>query len=274
MRKAELAVDKKQDDLARAALERAIETTSRWPTASTQQVADQRAQVEILKNALQKLDAKIAEAKRKGDLLIAQSRRARAMNKASSAQMAVDGRNSVATLDRVKTRIQRAEAVSSAKVEIVAGEDIEHRLEMLERRPYRQAARRDQRTPRAESINTGQSGRPPFSRGGWVATALATAKRKLRPMVYPPHVQRTLLVLAFLAFCLSCRRHTAELQVRVLYSAQNPALLKLQQSQREFSFTDPRLRSGTPSSSPKPRRPTQPQLLPTKPRATTSTSSS
>ena len=65
-------------------------------------------------------------------------------------------------------------------------------------------------------------------------------------MVYPPHVQRTLLVLAFLAFCLSCRRHTAELQVRVLYSAQNPALLKLQQSQREFSFTDPRLRSGTP----------------------------
>jgi phage shock protein A len=132
MRKAELAVDKKQDDLARAALDRAI-GYKQFTASFDEQIADQRAQVEILKNALQKLDAKIAEANAKADLLIAQSRRARAMNKATSAQMAVDGRNSVATLDRVKTRIQRAEAVSSAKVEIVAGEDIEHRLEMLEK---------------------------------------------------------------------------------------------------------------------------------------------
>ena len=132
MRKAELAVDKKQDDLARAALDRAI-GYKQFTASFDEQIADQRAQVEILKNALQKLDAKIAEANAKADLLIAQSRRARAMNKATSAQMAADGRNSVATLDRVKTRIQRAEAVSSAKVEVIAGDDIEHRLEMLEK---------------------------------------------------------------------------------------------------------------------------------------------
>ncbi len=32
--------------------------------------------------------------------------------------------------------------------------------------------------------------------------------------------------------------------MRVVYSAQNPALLKLRQAEREFSFTDARLHSG------------------------------
>jgi len=132
MRKAELAVEKKQDDLARAALDRALNYTQ-FTASFDEQIADQRSQVEILKNALQKLDAKIAEANAKTDLLIAQSRRARAMDKATTAQIAADDRNKVATLDRMKTRIQRAEAVSQAKVELVAGDDIEHRLEMLEK---------------------------------------------------------------------------------------------------------------------------------------------
>ncbi len=132
MRKAELAVDKKQDDLARAALDRSL--GYRQFTASfDEQIADQRSQVEILKGALQKLDAKIAEANAKADLLIAQSRRARTMSKATGAQLAAEDRNSVSTMDRMKTRIQRAEAVSQANVEIVAGDDIEHRLNMLEK---------------------------------------------------------------------------------------------------------------------------------------------
>ncbi len=132
MRKAELAVDKKQDDLARAALERAV-SYKQFTASFDEQIGDQRSQVEILKNALQKLDAKIAEANAKTDLLIAQSRRARAMDKATTAQLAADDRGKVASLDRMRTRIQRAEAVSQAKVEIVSGDDIEHRLEMLEK---------------------------------------------------------------------------------------------------------------------------------------------
>ena len=132
MRKAELAVDKKQDDLARAALDRAL-SYKQFTASFDEQIADQRSQVEILKGALQKLDAKLAEAHAKSDLLIAQSRRARAMDKATTAQLAADDRNKVATLERMKTRIQRAEAVSQAKVEIVSGDDIEHRLNMLEK---------------------------------------------------------------------------------------------------------------------------------------------
>jgi phage shock protein A len=132
MRKAELAVEKKQDDLARAALDRAL-SYKQFTASFDEQIADQRAQVEILKGALQKLDAKLAEAHAKADLLLAQSRRARSMDKATSAQLAADDRNKVATLERMKTRIQHAEAVSQAKVEIMAGDDIEHRLNMLEK---------------------------------------------------------------------------------------------------------------------------------------------
>ena len=44
----------------------------------------------------------------------------------------------------------------------------------------------------------------------------------------------------------ACHRHGNELRVRVLYSAQNPATPKLQQAEREFSFTDPRLRNAKP----------------------------
>jgi phage shock protein A len=132
MRKAELAVDKKQDDLARAALDRAL-GYKQFTASFDEQIADQRAQVDILKNALQKLDAKLAEAHAKADLLIAQSRRARAMSKATSAQLAADDRSKVATLERVKSQIHREEAISQAKVEVIAGDDLEHRLEMLEK---------------------------------------------------------------------------------------------------------------------------------------------
>ena len=77
MRKAELAVDKKQDDLARAALLR-VESYREMSASFAQQVEDQKAQVENLKSALRKLEQKLAEANTKADLLIAQHRRARA----------------------------------------------------------------------------------------------------------------------------------------------------------------------------------------------------
>ena len=55
MRKAELAVDKKQDDLARAALERAM-SYQQMSEGFDQQIADQKLQVENLKSALHKLE--------------------------------------------------------------------------------------------------------------------------------------------------------------------------------------------------------------------------
>src|SRR6202048_2460822 len=61
LHKAELAVDRGQDDLARAALERQ-KGSERTAESFRQQVADQRAQVATLKGALGQLEQKLTEA--------------------------------------------------------------------------------------------------------------------------------------------------------------------------------------------------------------------
>ena len=131
MRKAELAVDKKEDDLARASLLR-VESYRELSENFTQQVADQKAQVENLKTALRQLEQKLAEAEAKADVLIAKQRRARAVGKASDARIASGDGSKAAAFDRMKRKVARTEAVSQAKSEI-AGEDIEDRLAMLEK---------------------------------------------------------------------------------------------------------------------------------------------
>ena len=132
MRKAELSVDKKQDDLARASLQR-VESYRDLSENFTQQVSDQKAQVENLKTALRQLEQKLAEAQGKADLLIAQHRRARAVGKATDAQFVLgNSAKPAAAFDRMKRKVAHAEAVSDAKAEIV-GANIEERLAALEK---------------------------------------------------------------------------------------------------------------------------------------------
>lgn len=131
MRKAELAVDKKQDDLARASLLR-VESYRDLSTSFAQQVNDQKAQVENLKTALRQLDQKLTEAQAKADLLIAQHRRARAVSKASDAKINIGDGSKAAAFDRMKHKVVREEAVSQAKAEI-AVDDVEDRLAALEK---------------------------------------------------------------------------------------------------------------------------------------------
>ena len=131
MRKAELAVDKKQDDLARASLQR-VESYRDMSESFAQQVSDQKAQVENLKTALRQLDQKLAAAQAKADLLIAQHRRARAVGKASDAKLNIGGSSKAAAFDRMRHKVIREEAVSQAKSEI-AVDDVEGRLAALEK---------------------------------------------------------------------------------------------------------------------------------------------
>jgi phage shock protein A len=131
MRKAELAVDKKQDDLARAALER-VESYRGLTDGFAQQITDQKAQVENLKTALRQLEQKLTEAQAKADLLIAQHRRARAVGKASDAKMAAGNGSSSAAFDRMKIKVAHSEALSQAKSEIAA-DNMEERLAALEK---------------------------------------------------------------------------------------------------------------------------------------------
>ena len=131
MRKAELAVDKGQDDLARAALER-FQSVTKLVDGYKQQVDDQHQQVSILRKALEQLDQKLGEARAKSDLLVAQHRRARALAKASDAQLAIAGRGPAAGFDRMRQKVGRSEAVSHAKSELL-GDDVDRRLDALQK---------------------------------------------------------------------------------------------------------------------------------------------
>jgi phage shock protein A len=131
MRKAELAVDKKQDDLARAALER-VESYRDMSSSFEQQVIDQKAQVENLKVALRQLEQKLAEATAKADVLIAKHRRARAASRATSAQMGMSNNARSGSFDRMQHKVTREEATAHATSEIMA-DDVEMRLSALEK---------------------------------------------------------------------------------------------------------------------------------------------
>jgi phage shock protein A len=131
MRKAELAVDKGQDDLARAALDR-YQTGQRLTQSFQEQVNDQRAQVETLKSALLKLEQKLEEAKSKREMLLARHRRSIAMDKATKAQVAIGDGSKSATFDRLKERVHRTEATASAEVELL-GENVAEKLNRLDR---------------------------------------------------------------------------------------------------------------------------------------------
>jgi phage shock protein A len=131
MRKAELAVDKKQDDLARGALERSMSYRQMVANFDAQ-IEDQKAEVENLKAALHKLEQKLAEAESKSEMLIAQHRRSRALSKASDAQLAVGDRSKVAAFERMKNKVRHAEAVSHARAGMTS-DTLEDRFAELER---------------------------------------------------------------------------------------------------------------------------------------------
>jgi phage shock protein A len=132
MRRAELAVEKGQEDLARAAIERSM-GFGEMGESFAEQVADQKMQVENLKTALRKLEHKLAEAQAKCDLLLAQHRRSRALSKASDAQMTAGDGSKAAAFDRMKHKVARNEAVSQAKAEIAGTDNVEDRLVALEK---------------------------------------------------------------------------------------------------------------------------------------------
>jgi phage shock protein A len=131
MRKAELAVDKTQDDLARGALDR-FQTSSRLAQSFLEQVNDQKAQVETLKNALIKLEAKLEEAKSKREMLIARHRRSVALDKAAKAQVALGEDSKNAAFDRLKDRVNHTEATATAEVDLLT-DDITEKLNRLDR---------------------------------------------------------------------------------------------------------------------------------------------
>jgi phage shock protein A len=130
MRKAELAVEKKDDGLARAALERAM-ASKEVAEGFEQQVGDQKAEVENLKGALRRLERKLAEAQAKSELLLARHRRARVSKRAGDAKRG-GAEAGARTFDRMQEKVLRAEAVGRAWSEL-DGADVDDRFAAIEK---------------------------------------------------------------------------------------------------------------------------------------------
>jgi len=126
-RKAELAVQKQQDDLARAALERSL-SSQQLAASFSQQLEDQTAETETLRNAFGRLQQKLSETRSTCEMLIAQHRRARTAGKANAARTLAASHES-----RLRTTIQRNEATNAAGHVILEAQSLEDQLNGLEK---------------------------------------------------------------------------------------------------------------------------------------------
>jgi phage shock protein A len=131
-RKAELAVQKRHDDLARAALERSL-SHQQLAAGLSQQSADQTAEAETLRNAFDRLQQKLQETRSTCEMLIAQHRRARNVGKANAARTVAAIHQTSNVLSRLRSTIQEKEATNIASQLILESESLDDRLNTLER---------------------------------------------------------------------------------------------------------------------------------------------
>jgi phage shock protein A len=133
--KAELAVKKGEDELARLALERAL-SHEEMVAGFAQQVVEQTAEAESLRATYTRLQGKLAETQAQCEMLVAQHRRAKMAGRATKAQQVVENgkeASKTAVLGRLKARIQNAEAENHAGRVLLDGESLEDRFTKLER---------------------------------------------------------------------------------------------------------------------------------------------
>jgi phage shock protein A len=131
-RKAEIAVEKQKDDLARAALERSLQS-EQMAAGFAQQLEDQAAETELLRNAYSRLERKLSETRSACEMLIAQSRRAKATGKANAARGAGMLSQKGAAVARLKESVQRMQAENAASHMLLETDSVEDRIGALER---------------------------------------------------------------------------------------------------------------------------------------------
>jgi phage shock protein A len=133
-RRATIAVQKGQDDLAREALRRKAEH-EQIAVGYKKQWDAQRTSADNLKNALRDLSQKIEEAARKKNLLIARQKRAEAQKHIHEVMTGLSDTSAFESFDRMATRVEQLEAQASAAVEVsqeFTGDTMEQRFRALE----------------------------------------------------------------------------------------------------------------------------------------------
>src|ERR1044071_4619212 len=134
-KKAMMAVKAGNDDLAKQALLRKTEH-EKLAVGYEQQWTAQKASVDQLKNALPTLNAKIEEAKRKKNLLIARAKRAEAQKTIAETLDGISSTSAFDTMARMEEKINKAEAEAAATYELAqatSGDDLQQKFDQLEK---------------------------------------------------------------------------------------------------------------------------------------------
>jgi phage shock protein A len=129
-RKAELAVEKGRDDMARAALERVL-SHDQLVAGFTAQAEDQKVEADNLRQALRKLEQKLGETRAHCEMLVAEHRRAKVVGRATKARQVV-GSAQESTMNRMKGKVHVKAAENAAAGELLAPETLEDQFHTLE----------------------------------------------------------------------------------------------------------------------------------------------
>lgn len=133
-RRATIAVQKGEDDLAREALRRKADH-EQVSIGYKKQWDAQRESADNLKNALRALSQKIEEASRKKNLLIARQKRAQAQKHIHEVMTGLSDTSAFESFDRMASRVEQLEAQADAAVEMsqeLTGDTMEQRFRALE----------------------------------------------------------------------------------------------------------------------------------------------
>jgi len=124
------AVEAGNDTLAKEALRRK-KTYEQLSQGCKEQMEEQVESVQLLKTSLLTLEAKIEEAKRRKDLLIARQKRAQAQKTISQTMSGMSKSSALAALERMEGRVKAAEVHAEAMAEMEA-DSLEAKFAKLE----------------------------------------------------------------------------------------------------------------------------------------------
>ena len=130
--RAQLALSKGQEDLAREALQRK-KSAADAAAALKPQVDQQKSQVDTLKKSLTALESKISEAKTKKEMLGARMKAAKANQQLQDQVSGLNSNNAMGAFERMEDKVMEMEASGQAAAELVSeGGGLEDQFAQLE----------------------------------------------------------------------------------------------------------------------------------------------
>jgi len=119
--RAQLAIEKGEDDLAREALSRRQQQVE-MADSLKEQIAQQEGSISSLYESMKDLEAKMTEAKAKKDQIIARARTAKAATKVNDMLAGVGDSSSVAAFEKMRDKVEQMEAEADVSKQMAIGQ--------------------------------------------------------------------------------------------------------------------------------------------------------